>query len=130
MRFAYRCAEDAQENFFSSRRGIWDYEQAGLFVLYDNNPTRVKSIRVRAIALVHEALAAQKVRVFGEAYYPLVGQDAGYTWALVVDALGTSECQLVDLWEDATRQARAEYEAPPASSPSVDLQPRLQEHNP
>ena len=130
MSFAYRCAEDAQENFFSSRRGIWDYEQAGLFVLYDNNPTRVKSIRVRAIALVHGALAAQKVRVLGEAYYPLVGQDAGYTWALVVDALGTSECQLVDLWEDATRQACAEHDGQSADLLSAHLQPRLQEHNP
>lgn len=130
MSFAYGCAKDAQENFFSSRRGIWDYEREGLFVLYDNNPTRAASIRERAIALVHEALAKHKVKALGEAYYPLVGQDAAYTWALVVDALGTSECQLVDLWQDATSQACAEYEAQPASSPSAHLQPRLQENNP
>lgn len=119
MRFAHRCAEEAQENFFSSRRGIWDYEREGLFVLNDNNPTWVKAIRVRAIALIQEALVAQTVRVLGEAYYPLVGQDAGYTWALVVDAQGTSECQLVDLWETAFRQACAEHDGESASLPSA-----------
>jgi hypothetical protein len=119
MSFAYGCAKDAQENFFSSRRGIWDYEREGMFVLYDNNPTRSKSIRVRAITLVHEALKRNDVKVLGEAYYPIGGQDAGYTWALVVDAHDTGESQLVRLWEEAFCQACAEHDRQSRTSPSV-----------
>lgn len=117
MSFAYGCAKDAQEAFFLSRRGIWDYEREGLFVLYDNNPTRLKSIRVRAIALAHEALERNQVKVLAEADYPIGGQDAGYTWALVVDAHDTGEGQLVRLWGEAFRQSCAEHDRQSRTSP-------------
>jgi hypothetical protein len=78
----------------------------------------VRSIRVRVIARIHEVLAEKTVRVLGEAYYPLAGQDAGYTWALVVDAPGTSVDQLMNLWEAAFRQSCAEHDGQSAGLPS------------
>jgi hypothetical protein len=111
MNFAYDCAKEAHSRFFSFRRGIWNCEKEGLFVLYDNHPIHVVSSRERVIVLLHEALAEHKVKVLAEAYYPVVGPNTGHTWVLVVDAQGTWEGELVDLREAAVHQSLVEDDA-------------------
>lgn len=86
--FAKACARDASENHFPSRRGAWHIVDLDVLVLFNNNPyANFPSLRDEETAKFRQRLAAKGLVELAYATYPPAGQqDAGYTYALVIQA--------------------------------------------
>jgi len=84
---ARAAAHDAYENNFSSRRGTGQWEGEGKafgFYIYDNNPwADDPTRRDRLYAELVAFLERRGCRLAERATYPTVGEDAGYTLALI-----------------------------------------------
>ena len=108
---ALGCAKDAHENHFSSRRGVWHFEDLDVLVLYNNNPyAKLPNLRDEETAEFRRRLAAEGIQELGYATYPppsetddqeaeqfsrkmaakgiktIVHKGGGYTYALVIKA--------------------------------------------
>jgi transcriptional regulator with XRE-family HTH domain len=89
QRLALAMAEDANENHFPSRRGVWELTDRGLLCVYNNNPYQPGVVPTRddETARFRAALKAQGLKEVGYAEYPPEGEeDAGYTYALLIEA--------------------------------------------
>jgi hypothetical protein len=88
QRLAFDSAKDAHENYFSSRRGIWLFEDNGIVCVYNNNPYADDAKRRdRETAAFRARMKAARIREVAYATYPPAGkEDAGYTYALLLKA--------------------------------------------
>jgi transcriptional regulator with XRE-family HTH domain len=86
--FAFKCAFDAHENHFPSRRGVWFIEDLDVLVLYNNNPyEKYPTRRDEELAEFRRRMKAEGIKELAFATYPPEGKEqAGYTYALVIDA--------------------------------------------
>jgi transcriptional regulator with XRE-family HTH domain len=85
--FASFTAEDAYENHFPSRRGVWYFEYLDVLVLYNNNPyANFPTLRDEETAEFRRRLAAEGIKELAYATYPVGGESDGYTYAMVIDA--------------------------------------------
>ena len=81
-------AEEAHEDYFPSRRGVWYLERYAVLCLYNNNPYTVDPARRdRELAEFRRRLQAEGIAELAFATYPPEGDDyPGYTYALLMDA--------------------------------------------
>jgi transcriptional regulator with XRE-family HTH domain len=82
---ALAFARDANENNFSSRRGVLPIE-GGLVCIYNNNPYNDPQVRERETAQFRRWLRSQGIKELAYATYPPTGEDAGYTYAMILRA--------------------------------------------
>jgi transcriptional regulator with XRE-family HTH domain len=88
QRHARNFAQDACENHFSSRRGVWIIEDLGVLCLYNNNPySQYPTLRDEELAEFRRRMKAEGIKELAYATYPPEGEeDAGYTYAMLIDA--------------------------------------------
>jgi hypothetical protein len=85
---AANAAKEAHEENFSSRRGVYVVQGAGI-VYYDNNPfnlPREKDLREELIAQFREFLRRSNLKEKSSAYWPVSGESKDYTFAMVIQA--------------------------------------------
>ena len=107
---ARASARDAHIKHFSSRRGVWYFEDADLLVLYNNNP---HEHRDEELAALRDILVGHGIKELAFATYPRKGKDAGYTYAMVVDASRDREELVAELAQQAAIQALKLYDQGP-----------------
>jgi transcriptional regulator with XRE-family HTH domain len=98
-------AEDAHENHFSSRRGVWHIEAVDVLCFYNNNPyASFPERRDQEVAEFRKRLKAAGIKELAYATYggetctpPVPG---GYTFAMIVDAGQDRQQELVDWWHE------------------------------
>jgi transcriptional regulator with XRE-family HTH domain len=102
QRTAYMCAADASENFFPSRRGVWYLEDLGALCFYNNNPYDLyPRRREEEVAEFRKRLKSAGIRELAYATYPPPGEeDAGYTFAMIVDAGQDRAEELCNWWTE------------------------------
>ena len=88
---AMGAAKDASENNFSSRRGIYFFEDVNVLCVYNNHPYGSEPLtkqtrRDKETADFRCWLKQQDIKELGYATYPETGEDAGYTYAMLLDA--------------------------------------------
>ena len=84
---ASALAIDAYENHFSSRRGVWFLEDVGVLCLFNNNPYAADpGMRDKETAKFRAAMEGAGIEELAYATYPREGEDAGYTYAMILDA--------------------------------------------
>jgi transcriptional regulator with XRE-family HTH domain len=85
---AYKCALDACENHFPSRRGIWFFEDVEVLCLYNNNPWEDHpELRANETREFRRRMKEEGIKELAYETYPPEGQeDAGYTYAMIIDA--------------------------------------------
>ena len=96
--FAAACARDAHLMWFSSRRGVWYFEDCDVLVLYNNHPYKHPTLRAEELAEFRGRLRADGIEELAYATYP----DDGYTYALVVDAGRDRERHLAAIMREIT----------------------------
>lgn len=87
---AANAARDAQEENFSSRRGLYEVEGVGI-VFYDNNPfslPRETDPREDLISEIRAYLNRSELNEKASAYWPTSGEEQDYTFAMVIEAEG------------------------------------------
>jgi transcriptional regulator with XRE-family HTH domain len=85
---AANAAKDAHENNFSSRRGVYVVERAGI-VYYDNNPfklPREQDPREDLISRFRDFLKRSGLKEKASAYWPVSGESKDYTFAMAIQA--------------------------------------------
>jgi len=111
-KFAATCAQNAHQDWFSSRRGTWYFEDYDVVVLYNNNPyERHPALRDEELAEFRERLRVEGVKELGFATFP----ESGYTYAMIIDASRDREQFLADLMRDITLKALGRVSDNPAS---------------
>lgn len=119
---AQKFAMDANENHFSSRRGIWFIEDKGVLCIYNNNPYEgFPDQRDKEVAAFRERLKEAGIKELAYATYPFDGDEyPGYTYAQIIDAgedrMDWVRVTLLELLQQSLRQMR-EAEAPPPRNP-------------
>lgn len=81
-------AKDANENYFSSRRGTWYLADIGKVCMYNNNPYAVDAtLRDKETKVFLKHLRSLGIDCLAQASYPPAGSEsAGYTYALILNA--------------------------------------------
>jgi transcriptional regulator with XRE-family HTH domain len=97
---AKAAARDASENHFPSRRGVWHFSDTDVLCFYNNNPYAADpKLRDEEVAEFRKRLKAARVKELAYATYPGPGEpDAGYTFAMIVDARRDQEATLSAWW--------------------------------
>src|SRR5262249_53376841 len=107
-------AEEANENHFSSRRGIWHLEAVNKLCVYNNNPyANYPNRRDEETAVFRAWLKANKIKELAYATYPATGESAGYTYAMILDVGADREAEvaeelrriLIESWNRMTSQS-------------------------
>jgi hypothetical protein len=121
-RVALDCACDAGENHFQFRWGAWTFEDLGVTVLFNNNPyAKGRHYRDEEVAWMRAELEKVGIASLAYATYPPEGEeDAGYTYALVLDCLSDREKEVeairhkafVRTWERLTGADTVARESP------------------
>ena len=93
-------ARDACENNFSSRRGIYYYEDADVLCVYNNNPyAENPSLRDIETKKFRGWLKQQGIKELAYATYPKTGDDAGYTYAMLLDVHAERQEEVAEAME-------------------------------
>ena len=86
QKMALQCAKQACDDNFESRRGVDLLEKERLVCVYNNNPyAQFPDHRDKELARFRELLTEHKLQEVGFATYPLSGEEAGYTFAILID---------------------------------------------
>jgi transcriptional regulator with XRE-family HTH domain len=89
-------AQHANEIHFSSRRGIWRLDDVNKLCIFNNNPYEgLPELRDQETAVFRRWLATNGIKVLAYAMYPETGEDAGYTYAMILDAGADREREIV-----------------------------------
>ncbi len=113
-RLANLMAQDAHENYFSSRRGIWHMAGFDKLCVFNNNPyAKGKEFRDTELAEFRKRLKAEGIKELGFGEWP--GDDdedgqPGYTFAMILDCGEDRQEWIVDVWDElvsATMQRMA-----------------------
>jgi transcriptional regulator with XRE-family HTH domain len=84
---AENAARDAGEIYFPTRRGIWYFQDVDKLCVFNNNPyANHPDQRDRETAAFRDWLGANGIKELAYATYPQTGVDAGYTYAMILDA--------------------------------------------
>lgn len=95
-------ARDANENHFSSRRGVWFVDNTRPFlVIFNNNPYRIEPLskqtrRDEETATFRQWLKKEGIKELAYATYPETGEEAGYTYAMLLDAGKDRQADVMD----------------------------------
>jgi hypothetical protein len=105
----YKLARhEAQVNHdsnFPSRRGIYHFEDLDVLLVYNNNPwADDPERRERETTAFREVLEKNGIKELAYATYPLTGADAGYSYAMVIDASHDRERFLADAMLEIVRR--------------------------
>src|SRR5947209_5822789 len=85
--FARQCAQDAYENQFASRLGVWYSKGHRVLVAYINRPNIADpALRGDEPARFRALLVAEGIPVLSTASYPATGEHAGHTFVVVLDS--------------------------------------------
>jgi hypothetical protein len=109
-------AKLAFEKWFHSRRGVW-YEDDEVLCVYNNNPYANDSkLRDKETAKFRGWLKQNGIKERAYATYPETGEDAGYTYAMLLKVSNDRRQDIVDVLNDIhmesmERLARYEQEA-------------------
>ena len=84
---ACRAAKNAFENEFSSRRGVWFFEDWDLVVIFNNNPFTDRSFRARELRMLVKELKTLGIRTIARGQFgdSLENSEELYTQTLVLD---------------------------------------------
>ena len=84
---AQEMARKAFEDFFPSRRGVWFLDELGVLCVYNNSPySDGPKRRDQETTTFRRWLKKEGIREHAYATYPEAGEDAGYTYAMLLDA--------------------------------------------
>lgn len=104
---AQSAARDAHRNHFSSRRGIWYFEDMDVLVLYNNNPYEgFPAQREKELARLRAKLADEEIAELAYATYP----SDGYTYAMVINAARDREEELARWMFDLSLESLREMD--------------------
>jgi transcriptional regulator with XRE-family HTH domain len=109
QRLAGNLAEDAHENHFSSRRGLWYLDDVEAVCLYNNNPYAFDdTLRDRETKVLRKKLAAAGYKQLAYQTYPLPGEEGeGYTYALILQAGEDDMAAISDLFQQTYDEVTA-----------------------
>jgi transcriptional regulator with XRE-family HTH domain len=94
-------AEEAGENHFPSRRGVWFLDKLGVLCVYNNHPyAAYPTLRDQETEEFRAWLKQKRIKELGYATYPESGQDAGYTYAMLLDAGEDRQQEVVDALQE------------------------------
>jgi hypothetical protein len=94
---AFALARDAHENHMESHRGVWFIEDRGVLCLYNNHPyAGHPTLRDAEVAEFRQRMDELGIEELAFATYPPPGdEDAGYTFALLIDAGEEATCWVI-----------------------------------
>ena len=102
-RQARLIAKDEHLNNFKSRRGVGTID--GKLYLYDNNPWAAGAhFRDEELAEFRRRLKAEGITEAGYGVYPEIGEEVGYTYALILDCGEDREEWVREVWQQLIRQ--------------------------
>jgi hypothetical protein len=90
---------------FSARRGVYYDPEHKCLILFSNNPYSEPQGRVDELEEVRTRIAVRGWKELGFGSYPPDGEDAHYSYAMVVDAQESDQKALTDLYKDALAHA-------------------------
>jgi hypothetical protein len=109
---ARRYAKEMHEENFKSHRGWFPLdcgEGDTKLVLYNNNPYACgPGLRERETAALRAWLSEQGIAELGYATHPNTGEDAGYSYAMILDVPASLHPQVVAKLEEFTRKSRGD----------------------
>ena len=84
---AYQMAQEAHDDYFSSRRGVWLLEDLGVVCIYSNCPYAGHAdLRDEETAMIRALLREAGISELAYATYPPKGRAAaGYSYAMLLD---------------------------------------------
>ena len=104
-RLARIIAEDEHVNNMRSRRGTGQITDMDLMYLYDNNPWEAGAhFRDEQIAEFRRRLKAEGIAEVGFGVYPEHGEDAGYTFAIILDCSRDREAWLAQTYLELVQE--------------------------
>jgi hypothetical protein len=113
---AREAAREAHEENFSSRRGLYYDDDHNALIYYNNNPyEHHPSLRDDEMTMLRAFLKERNLEELATAHYPAVGDDAGYTVAMVI--AGADEDDVDDLGDkigELVMSSHAKMSAPAA----------------
>jgi hypothetical protein len=96
-RLALEAAREAHEDNFSSRCGVWGFEDSDTLVIYNNNPYSDSATRRDTETAAFRAwMKAERMQELAYATYPREGKDAGYSYAMVIRMGGDRQDDVVE----------------------------------
>jgi len=103
-RLAWYAAKDAQEKNFSSRRGIYFFKDVGVLCVYNNNPYGDEPLskqtrRENETAAFRRWLNKEGIKELAYATYPDIGEQAGYSYAMLLDAGYDREAEVKEVMQ-------------------------------
>jgi len=112
MQLAMHYAEDAFQNHFSSRRGVWHLELEDCLLVYNNNPFGEPTIRPREMERIKVDLKAIGINTLarGEGGDAMSQCDDKYTSSLLLDCGIDRMQEVVSVVQDAANWAIDEIE--------------------
>jgi transcriptional regulator with XRE-family HTH domain len=109
---AEKFARDAHENHFPSRRGVWYLQGLCKLCVYNNNPyAQHPDRRDEETAAFRAWLRANGIKELAYATYPMTGESAGYTYAMILDAGAERQAEVVSELQRILRESWARMEA-------------------
>ncbi len=113
QKFADGLAEDAYENHFSSRRGIWHIADIDCLAIYNNHPYgKDASARPRELSRIKKRLAAVGIKTLamGSGGSTDGGDGQRYTVTLLLDCSVDREDEVVAIAQEETEKTTEELE--------------------
>jgi len=83
---ADELAERAGDELFHSHRGVYFVEDRDVLCLYNNHPYKNPDLRPREVRKLRQGLKRLGIPVLAYGESPKTGEDAGYTYAMILDA--------------------------------------------
>lgn len=109
---ARSLAADAFNNCFSTRRGVWFVEDMGVLCLFNNNPyAKHPTLRDRETEAFRGQMKNAGIKVLAYATYPAPdARDAGYTYAMLLDAGEDKKSFVIDAMNEIVAQMKVARE--------------------
>ena len=120
---ACRAAKSAFDDEFSSRRGVWFYDDLNVVVIFNNNPFNDVSIRRKELKLLVKELKKLGIKTLARGQYGdiLENSEERYTQTLVLDCGEDSVQDVVNIVNEVGSLTSWEAHHPPApTKKSVD----------
>lgn len=119
---ACRAARAAFDDEFSSRRGVWFYEDLNVVVIFNNNPFNDASIRPKELKLLVKELKKLGIKTLARGQYGdiLKNSEERYTQTLVLDCGEDSVQDVVNIVNEVGSLASWEAHHPPAPAKKSD----------
>ena len=105
---ASSLAADAFNDWFSTRRGVWFVEDMGVLCVFNNNPyAKHPNLRDCETEAFRGQMKNAGIEVLAYTTYPSVGaRDAGYTYAMLLDAGEEKKGFVIDAMNEIVAQMK------------------------